>query len=328
MLQLRDKWVWDFWFAVDGSDYHIFYLQADKSLGNPDLRHWNVSVGHAVSCDLIHWDILPDALAPTANNDEAPDSFTTWTGSVVRYQNEWLMFYTGTMRAEKGLIQRVCLARSTDLIHWVKEKQNPIVQLDERWYDGLKLAYWHDASWRDPWILFDKDQNGNDLFHMLITCRVNRGAPDGRGAIGYASSSNLVDWQVGDAFLAPGWYGEMEVPQVQYIDGRYYLFCSVSTRFHSALHNEHLDVIPQTGIKYFVSEQLLGPYETLGNSFLTRPEQNGLYAGRVIQGPDGKWYFMAFLGNDSGGEFQGVIIDPIPIAIAADGSLSLASLAT
>ena len=83
MLQLQDKWVWDFWFAVDGDDYHMFYLQADKDLQNPDLRHWNVSVGHARSRDLIHWDVLPDALAPTAGNDEAPDSYTTWTGCVI-----------------------------------------------------------------------------------------------------------------------------------------------------------------------------------------------------------------------------------------------------
>lgn len=324
MLQLTDKWVWDFWFAVDGDDYHLFYLQANKSLGNPDLRHWNVSVGHAHSRDLKSWTILPDAIAPTSSDDNAADSFTTWTGSVIRHGNEWLMFYTGTKRAEKGLIQRVCLARSTDLIHWIKHDKNPLVELDERWYDGLKLEYWHDASWRDPWIVVDKNSAGDPFYHMLVTCRVNRGAPDGRGAIGYASSANLIDWQVGDAFLAPGWFGEMEVPQIQKIGERYYLFCSVSTRFHSAEHKAQTGVVPQTGVKYFSSAQPLGPYEVIGNGFLTRPEQEGLYAGRIIQGPDTNWYFMAFLGNNEQGEFQGVIIDPILVHQADDGSLYLA----
>jgi beta-fructofuranosidase len=46
-LTLPDKWVWDFWLVRDGTDYHAFYLQAPRSLGDPELRHLNVSVGHA-----------------------------------------------------------------------------------------------------------------------------------------------------------------------------------------------------------------------------------------------------------------------------------------
>jgi len=50
-LRLPDKWVWDFWLVQDGKDYHAFYLQAPRSLGNPDLRHLNACVGHAASTD-------------------------------------------------------------------------------------------------------------------------------------------------------------------------------------------------------------------------------------------------------------------------------------
>jgi hypothetical protein len=46
-LRLPDKWVWDFWLVRDGADYHAFYLQAHRSLGDPELRHMNASVGHA-----------------------------------------------------------------------------------------------------------------------------------------------------------------------------------------------------------------------------------------------------------------------------------------
>jgi len=321
MLQLEDKWVWDFWFARDGADYHMFFLQADKSLGDPDLRHWNVSIGHAVSRDLYQWQLMPDALRPTQGNDEAPDSYTTWTGCVIRHRSEWLMYYTGTMRAEKGLVQRVCLARSADLIDWSKHSGNPLVALDTQWYDGLKLAYWHDASWRDPWVFKDAHR---ELYHMLVTCRVNRGAPDGRGAIGYASSTNLLDWRVGEPFLAPGWYGEMEVPQVECIGGRYYLFCSVSTRFHSAARLAEPACVPQTGLTYFVSDSLLGPWQSLGHGFVAGHAGAGLYASRVVQGPDGDWYLMGFLDKDSAGKFIGRISDPIKLLQAVDGSLSLA----
>jgi len=322
MLQLEKKWVWDFWFAVDGANYHIFYLQADKSLGNPDLRHWNVSVGHAVSTDLRHWTTLPDAIAPTPNNDDAPDSFTTWTGCVIKDNDQWLMYYTGTKRAEKGLVQRVCMATSPDLIQWTKVTQNPVVELDERWYDGLKLEYWHDASWRDPWVVKDPE---NNLYHMFITCRVNSGAPDGRGAVGHATSTDLTHWTVGEAFLAPGWFGEMEVPQIEKIGEHYYLFCSVSTRFHSVAHRAQADCEPQTGVKYFISDSLLGPYRCLGNGFLTGPKQDGLYSGRIIQDATGNWQLMAFMGNDPQGHFVGNIIDPIAIHQKPDGSLHLVS---
>jgi beta-fructofuranosidase len=52
MLKLERKWVWDSWYCHDDAQWHAFFLQADKSLGDPKLRHWNVTHGHAVSPDL------------------------------------------------------------------------------------------------------------------------------------------------------------------------------------------------------------------------------------------------------------------------------------
>ena len=59
---LKDKYVWDFWLIQKSHDYHLFYLQAERTPHNPDLRHATASVGHAVSKDLIQWKVLPDAL--------------------------------------------------------------------------------------------------------------------------------------------------------------------------------------------------------------------------------------------------------------------------
>lgn len=64
MLRLDDCWVWDFWLAQVGLSYHIFYLQAPKSLGDERLRHRNATIGHAVSADLTSWSTLPDAFGP------------------------------------------------------------------------------------------------------------------------------------------------------------------------------------------------------------------------------------------------------------------------
>ena len=62
MLRLDDSWVWDFWTADDGELYHLFFLHAPRALGNPDDRHYNASIGHAVSTDLHTWRRLDDAL--------------------------------------------------------------------------------------------------------------------------------------------------------------------------------------------------------------------------------------------------------------------------
>ena len=82
MLALKDRWIWDFWLARDGAHWHVFFLQAPKSIGDPELRHWNVSIGHATSDDLKNWSYRGTCFGPAAG--PAWDDHTTWTGSVVR----------------------------------------------------------------------------------------------------------------------------------------------------------------------------------------------------------------------------------------------------
>src|SRR5439155_2266683 len=81
MLELPDSWTWDFWLADTGAEYHLFFLRASRALLDPDRRHYRASVGHAVSTDLVNWDLLPDALVPS--DSPAWDDLATWTGSVV-----------------------------------------------------------------------------------------------------------------------------------------------------------------------------------------------------------------------------------------------------
>ena len=82
MLRLDGRWVWDFWFAEDGGLTHVFYLQAPRSLGDPERRHRNARLGRRVSSDLVSWEVLPDPLpiGPAG----AWDDLATWTGSIIR----------------------------------------------------------------------------------------------------------------------------------------------------------------------------------------------------------------------------------------------------
>ena len=132
MLRLPDHWLWDFWIADDGTAYHLYFLKAPRA-GDPDLRHWNVCIGHAVSPDLRSWEVLADAIRPSS--EPAFDDYATWTGSVVKGDDGlWHMFYTGLSHADAGQVQRIGVATSPDLHDWTKWGPQAVVTSDSRWY--------------------------------------------------------------------------------------------------------------------------------------------------------------------------------------------------
>src|SRR5262245_20772746 len=126
-LLLPDAWTWDSWFVDDGERFHAFYLKASQALLDPDRRHGRASVGHAVSTDLRALTALPDALVPS--DGPAFDDLAIWTGSVLRGPDgTWRMYYTGRTRGEPGLVQRIGLATSDDLLTWRADPdQAPLV---------------------------------------------------------------------------------------------------------------------------------------------------------------------------------------------------------
>ena len=337
-LRLPDKWLWDFWLAQDGPDYHVFYLQAPRALENADLRHWNVSIGHAVSQDLRDWRVLPDALHPSLAGSGAWDSYTTWTGSIIRHGGLWYLFYTGGNRAEKGLIQRIGLATSADLIHWEKHPANPLIVADPRWYELLDLDLWHDQAWRDPWVFrglerADGGHPGDDGhpgdngrpgdFHALITARVNYGPADGRGVIGHARSEDLIHWEVLPPVTEPGDFGHMEVPQLVEINDRYYLlFCTFAV-MHSSRWRQRTGREPVIGIHYLVADDALGPFHYCTDEFLVGDRIGSLYTGKLVPGPDGEWVFLTSRLFAPDGTFIGELSDPFPVAVDAAGYLSV-----
>jgi beta-fructofuranosidase len=316
MLKIQDKWVWDFWFARDGDDYHIFFLQAPKSLKDQVLRHFNVSVGHAVSQDLTHWTILPDALHPGPTGSW--DDKSTWTGSIIHHAGQWYMLYTGASSHEKGLVQRIGLAVSEDLIHWEKHFANPLLEADPRWYETLDLTKWHDQAWRDPWVFY---YQADSHYHAFITARVNYGQDDERGVIGHARSKDLIDWEVLPPVSDPGEFGHLEVPQLLAGNGRYYLLFSCPLEYQSKKWKKQRETNPQSGTHYLVSDHSLGPFSLSRDEFLVGDVQESLYSGKLIKDPADRWVFLAFHNFDPHGNFIGEISDPIPTTITSDGEL-------
>jgi len=316
-INLDDKWVWDFWFAQDGPDTHIYYLQAPRALKEEQLRHWNVSIGHAVSQDLKRWEIMPNALAPSTESG-AWDDYTTWTGSIIKHAGTYYMFYTGTNRAENGKIQRVGLATSDDLIRWKRHPGGALIEADPQWYELYDTSLWYEQTWRDPWVF---EQDGK--FHAYITARCNTGPKDARGVIGHAVSSDLITWKVCPPVTDPGEFGYMEVPQLAEINGRWYLFFNITHDKYASARLKRPGITLQTGTHYLIADNPFGPFKYMTDDFLVGDEIGSLYSGKVIRDSRDKWLFMAFEHFSKPDLFIGKIADPFQLSVQADGRLSV-----
>lgn len=311
-LSLTDRWVWDFWHVADGEDHHLFYLQAPRSLADPEDRHWNVSIGHAVSRDLATWTTLPDALAPAPG--PAWDDCTTWTGSVLRHDGTWWMFYTGTSHAEAGLVQRIGLATSSDLVTWTRHGDRPLIELDPRWYEELDLEVWHDQAWRDPWVFLGDDGR----FHALVTARSNRGDPRTRGVIGHASSPDLLAWTTHPPICEPGMFGHLEIPQTVQLGGRWWLlFSSPAAPWQVVAHQPDAAV---EGTHLVSAPDPLGPFAWSTYQLLDGDPAGSRYGGRLVVDSAGRHQLLTWLLRDPDGDFVGTISDPVPVEVR-DGRL-------
>jgi hypothetical protein len=312
-FQLKDSWVWDFWFADDGERYHLFFLYASKALHDPDDRHYRASVGHAVSSDLSSWTRIEDALVRGHAGDF--DDLATWTGSVVRDRDGlWHMFYTGSRLAPDGKnVQRVGRAASRDLITWHKSDGNPVLEADARWYEKLDDHEWHDEAFRDPWVFEDPDGDG---WHMLVTARARSGDPFARGVVGHAHSADLAEWELRPPLTEPteAGFGQLEVLQVEVVDGRPVLIFSCLADHASAARRA--TVAGGGGIWAAAADSVLGPFDIEHAYQLTDARH---YVGRLLRDREsGAWYLFAFHHDGEDGEFVGGITEPMGIAWRGD----------
>lgn len=101
--------------------YHLFYQY------NPDSAIWgNITWGHAVSRDMIHWLYLPFAMVP----DQWFDLNGVWTGSATLLPDgQIIMLYTGDTVHYVQVQNLAFPANLSDplLLDWVKYPGNPVM---------------------------------------------------------------------------------------------------------------------------------------------------------------------------------------------------------
>lgn len=309
MFDLPDSWVWDFWFADDGDQYHLFFLYASRALHDPEARHYRASIGHAVSTDLVEWTRVADALV----RSDAPafDDLATWTGSTVRHPDgTWFLFYTGSsLAAGTKNIQRIGYATSSDLITWTKAP-GPVLEASAPWYETIDSGAWHDEAFRDPWVFPDPEGDG---WHMYVTARAPHGPVEGRGVIGHAWSADLRQWELREPLSVPSenGFGQLEVTQVEVVDGRPVLLFSCL-----ADHAMPQRRAQRGGTWAVAADSVLGPFDIDRAQQLTGED---LYVGRLLRRrEDGQWMLFAFHNVDGDGRFVGGVTDPMPVGWRGD----------
>lgn len=309
MFDLPDSWVWDFWFADDGDQYHLFFLYASRALHDPEARHYRASIGHAVSTDLVEWTRIADALV----RSDAPafDDLATWTGSTVRHSDgTWYLFYTGSsLAAGSKNIQRIGYATSSDLITWTKAP-GPVLAASAPWHETIDSGAWHDEAFRDPWVFPDPEGDG---WHMFVTARAPRGPIEGRGVVGHAWSADLREWELREPLSVPSenGFGQLEVTQVEVVDGRAVLLFSCL-----ADHAMPQRRAQRGGTWAVAADSVLGPFDIDRAQQLTGED---LYVGRLLRRrEDGQWMLFAFHNVGDGGRFVGGITDPMLVGWQGD----------
>ena len=320
VIAINDKFIWDSWYVRDGDVWHGYFLQAPRSIGDPELRHWNVSYGHATSRDLINWEHLGTTFQPSQGL--AWDDFTTWTGSVVRGDDDlWHLYYTGASRADDGMYQRIGHATSEDLHNWSRVGDGQILDLtgpNAAFYeDNMEDSVWHDRAMRDPWVMRDPDGDG---WLMYFTARARGIAePNAGGCIGFATSLDGYHWTLQPPVFTGG-YGQLEVPQVFEHKGKWYcLFCTAAEHF-SAEQAARTQGGPVTGNHYLIASNPRGPWR-IAPGFLDGANPCRRYAARIVD-QEGRLFILGFADRPDGVEFVGQVMDPEEVFVGADGHLS------
>jgi len=300
-----DDWIWDSWIADDGDLYHLYFLRAPRSLGDPGRRHAAAAIGHATSTDLIEWTDHGVALGP---DPHGWDDLALWTGSVVRGDDGlWRMFYTAINTGGHGLKdQRVGVAESADLFTWRRVLDHPAVEVDTRWYKSLDEDPAASETWRDPFVFRDPDGDG---WRMLITARAAGAAPNDDGVLAEARSHDLLTWEVGPPVCSPGaGFGQLEVAQVRVVDGQVVL---VFTCHPQEQTQERLDTVGSFSTWSVTGDSVIGPWDIGAAQPFT--EEPALFAAPLVQQRDGTWAFVGFRNLEPQGILSFDIIDPVPV---------------
>jgi beta-fructofuranosidase len=228
--------------------YHLFHL----IIPNHDY------IAHAVSRDGLSWKRVKNAIF--VGDPGEWDDDMLWTMHVVEDNGEFLMYYTGLQRKDRGLISRVGLAKSKDLIGWTKiQRDGYPIEPKGIFYETSNQNPRTWLSFRDP-FRFDHENES----YLLISARSVLGPVSRRGCVGMVKiTGDNVELQ--PPLLHPLVYDDVECPCAFRLNGRYYLLGSIRE-----------DIM----VRYWFAPEFLGEYHSFHDDVLLPV---GNYAARIVE---------------------------------------------
>ncbi len=196
--------------------HHLFY-QHNPYAPQWAAMHW----GHAVSPDLLHWEHLPTALAPSSALDDHP-SGGCFSGCAVPLPGHRLaLVYTSVNALNPNAVTQ-CMAVSNDGVHFNKLEHNPIV---------AQLPPNVPSDVRDPKVL-----RHGEFWYMVLGAALGGSARQGDGGALLYRSTNLRKWEYLGVFArSQGRFGTMwECPDLFPLGSKWVLtfspmFCGSKT---------------------------------------------------------------------------------------------------
>ncbi|MCJ7665334.1 MAG: glycoside hydrolase family 32 protein [Actinobacteria bacterium] len=173
-------------------EYHMFY-QHNPYAPKWGIMHW----GHAKSKDLVHWEHLPVALAPSEDYD-LDKRGGCFSGSAVDDNGTLAIVYTGAVIRDSKLIHSQCLATSTDGIIFEKYEGNPVISVppEEGSVDFRDPRVWkHDDKW---YLVIGSCKDGKGK--ALLYCSDNLRKWDYKGVLAESDGSMGTMWECPDFF--------------------------------------------------------------------------------------------------------------------------------
>jgi beta-fructofuranosidase len=270
--------------------YHLFYQLHPFSDGDGP-KYW----GHVRSRDLVKWEHLPIALAPS---DDAGE-LGVWSGCcVLNGAGKPMIFYTSVAHGKSALTHSEQWAATSDddLVTWHKSPANPV--LSDALHGGVKIY-----DWRDPFIF----REGQRTF-MVLGGSLNQ-SKGGQAVVNIyeAEDAGLLKWTYrGVLFQHPDReVRTAECPNFFKLGNQWVLFVS-----------------PYGKVQYFV-----GDFDAKSCRF--QPRTRGLldygpnfYAPNTMLLPNGGRLLWGWVnGFPRGHEWNGCLSLPRQLSLSPDGQL-------